>query len=119
MSKEEVKNKVGATVEAVDDSQEKTTAKKEIWPIRWAKAIGSGISNACKSINGFSHEHPYILAGIGTALGFIGKMGLDLICADDASEDGKLELPETAIIETEFTDYEPEPMEIDIHNNEE
>ena len=103
------------TEEKKDDEAKKKEeeAKKEFALIRWAKAIGQGVANTAKAVNGFVHNHPYITAGITTAAGYGAKMAVDYFAGSDSEVETHessevLNLPEP---EDEYTLGMPEDVE--------
>lgn len=123
-NKEEIKKVEGAEEEAEkntkdkkDDEAKKKEADKEFALIRWAKAIGQGVANTAKAVNGFVHNHPYITAGITTAAGYGAKMAVDYFTGSDSEVETHessevLSLPEP---EDEYTlDDMPEDMEEEV-----
>lgn len=119
-NKEEIKKVEGAEEEAKKDTEKKgedakkeEEAKKEFALIRWAKAIGQGVANTAKAVNGFVHKHPYITAGITTAAGYGAKMAVDYFTGSDSEMETHessevLSLPEP---EDEYALDMPEDME--------
>ena len=125
-NKEEIKKVEGAEEEAEKNTEEKKDdeakkkeeeAKKEFALIRWAKAIGQGVANTAKAVNGFVHNHPYITAGITTAAGYGAKMAVDYFTGSDSEVETHdessevLSLPEP---EDEYTLDMPEDMEEEV-----
>lgn len=126
-NKEEIKKVEGAEEEAKKNTEEEKKdeeakkkeeeAKKEFALIRWAKAIGQGVANTAKAVNGFVHNHPYITAGITTAAGYGAKMAVDYFTGSTDSEvethesSEVLSLPEP---EDEYALDMPEDMEEEV-----
>lgn len=74
------------TEEKKDEATKKKEADKEWAIIRWAKAIGQGVSNTAKAVNGFVHRHPYLTATVSAAAGYGGKMLVDHFTGNDSEE---------------------------------
>lgn len=123
-NKEEIKKVEGTEEEAKKNTEEekkdeeakKKEANKEFALIRWAKAIGQGVANTAKAVNGFVHIHPYITAGITTAAGYGAKMAVDYFTGSDSEVETHessevLSLPEP---EDEYVLDLPEDMEEEV-----
>lgn len=124
-NKEEIKKVEGAEEEAKKNTEEEKKdeeakkkeeePKKEFALIRWAKAIGQGVANTAKAVNGFVHNHPYITAGITTAAGYGAKMAVDYFTGSDSEVEETHESSEVLSLPEPEDEFDmPEDMEEEV-----
>lgn len=94
----------------------KEETKKEFILIRGAKAFGRGCKKTYNAVNGFAHKHPWITAGVSTAVGYVAKIAVDHFSGDSdeltATEVPSLPEPEdTYVLDLPDDVEETEPEE--------
>lgn len=94
----------------------KEETKKEFILIRGAKAFGRGCKKTASAVNTFVHRHPYLTAGVTTAVGYVAKIAVDHFSGDSdeptATEVPSLPEPEdTYVLDLPDDVEETEPEE--------